>query len=131
MSQVTATPVGGNPDCHDYMVVATIDGKQQQITGAACRQPDGSWRIAEGPPDNPTQYTTVYWPPASPYYAYSEPWLWSAPIGISIGFPFFVDLHHHLHHFVHGGHFEAFVHGGHFGEFHHLRSHGGTVSRHD
>jgi hypothetical protein len=80
LSQVTATPVAGNPDCHNYTALATIDGKQEKIVGKACRQSDGSWAIAEGPPTNPNQYTTVYWPPTDPYYADYEPWLWDAPM---------------------------------------------------
>jgi hypothetical protein len=134
LSQVTATPVAGNPDCHNYTALATIDGKQEKIVGKACRQSDGSWAIAEGPPTNPNQYTTVYWPPTDPYYADYEPWLWDAPIGISIGAPFFFDVHRHFHPFFHArhfgdfrhaGHFGEFRHAGHFGEFHHAGRFGG------
>ena len=125
LSQVSATPMAGNPDCRDYTALATIDGKQQKIVGKACRQSDGSWAIAEGPPTNPDQYTTVYWPPTDPYYADYEPWLWDAPIGISIGAPFFFDVHHHFHPFFHAGHFGEFRHAEHFGGFHGGFSHHG------
>ena len=30
--------------CRDYRATATIEGRQQQIHGTACRQPDGSWQ---------------------------------------------------------------------------------------
>jgi surface antigen len=30
--------------CRDYRTTATIEGRQQEIYGTACRQPDGSWQ---------------------------------------------------------------------------------------
>ena len=30
--------------CRDYRTTATIGGRQQQLYGTACRQPDGSWQ---------------------------------------------------------------------------------------
>ena len=30
-----------------YITKATIDGKQQQLYGKACRQPDGSWELVQ------------------------------------------------------------------------------------
>lgn len=32
--------------CREYQETITIDGRQEKTTGTACRQPDGSWRIA-------------------------------------------------------------------------------------
>ena len=32
--------------CRDYRTTATIEGRQQQLYGTACRQPDGSWQRA-------------------------------------------------------------------------------------
>jgi hypothetical protein len=32
-------------DCRPYNSTTVIDGTPQQVTGTACRQPDGSWRI--------------------------------------------------------------------------------------
>jgi len=32
--------------CREYQQSVTIDGKSEQVTGTACRQPDGSWRAA-------------------------------------------------------------------------------------
>lgn len=34
----------GNRYCREYRTTATINGKQQQVFGKACRQPDGSWK---------------------------------------------------------------------------------------
>jgi hypothetical protein len=33
--------------CHEYQSTATIDGKLQPVTGKACLQPDGTWRISQ------------------------------------------------------------------------------------
>ena len=30
--------------CRDYRTTATIEGRQRQLYGSACRQPDGSWQ---------------------------------------------------------------------------------------
>ena len=37
--------VDGNPYCREYRTNAIIAGKQQQMYGTACRQPDGSWKM--------------------------------------------------------------------------------------
>ena len=46
----TVTPVrtyqSGETYCREYQQTVTIDGKPQQSYGTACRQPDGSWKIA-------------------------------------------------------------------------------------
>jgi surface antigen len=46
----TVTPVrtyqSGGTYCREYQQTVTIDGKPQQSYGTACRQPDGSWKIA-------------------------------------------------------------------------------------
>lgn len=36
--------VQGNQYCREYRTTAVINGKQQQMYGTACRQPDGSWK---------------------------------------------------------------------------------------
>ncbi len=117
VSQLTMTTPPNNPACRDYTMQATIQGKPQTIVGHACQQPDGSWRIVEGPQGQPGQVVTVYPPPAYayayPYPAYYDPWFWGPPVGFSVGALFFVDGHHHFHHF-HGFHrfpFHGF-HGG-------------------
>ena len=111
ISQVMPTASPDNQACHNYTAQAVIDGLLQPIVGRACQQPDGTWTIVEGPPSNPGQFTTVYAPPPYPYYDYADAWLWSAPIGLSVGALVFVDRHHHFHdghQFVHNGHFFHF-----------------------
>jgi len=34
-------------ECRDFESTVTIDGKEEQANGRACRQPDGSWKIVE------------------------------------------------------------------------------------
>jgi surface antigen len=46
----TVTPtqnvtIDGNPYCREYRTTANVAGKNQQVYGTACRQPDGSWKI--------------------------------------------------------------------------------------
>jgi hypothetical protein len=31
--------------CQPYTTTVTVDGKKHQVSGTACRQPDGSWRV--------------------------------------------------------------------------------------
>jgi hypothetical protein len=118
-------PSAADPNCNDYTGQATIDGKQQQLVGHACKQPDGSWRVAEGTADQPNQYVGVY--PAVPAYyypgdyyyggyyyggyPYDWPWLWDASFGFGSSF-FFFGSHFH-HHGFHGGfHGGGFAHHG-------------------
>ncbi len=47
----TVTPTktyqtAGGTYCREYQTTVVIDGKQERGTGTACRQPDGSWRVA-------------------------------------------------------------------------------------
>ena len=47
----TVTPVknvkvGSNRYCREYRTTAVIAGKQEQVYGTACRQPDGSWKAS-------------------------------------------------------------------------------------
>jgi hypothetical protein len=62
------------PDCRTIKATTTIDGKQQELTGLACRNADGSWRMAGEQP--------IYLLP--PYaYAYDPGWMWWwSPIGL-------------------------------------------------
>jgi surface antigen len=137
ISQVRERVAADDPTCRDYTAQATVDGRQQEIVGRACQQSDGSWRIAEGPPGQPTQYQTIYGPPLSyaygssypyPYYPYYDSRLWGPPIGLSFGSSFvFVDRFHHFHHFRHEFAHDGFrQHGfGHFGFGHGGFGHGG------
>src|SRR5260370_30422914 len=53
VSQATVNAVPGQPDCREYTATVTLEGGPQQVVGHACRQPDGSWKITEGPPAQP------------------------------------------------------------------------------
>jgi hypothetical protein len=118
MSQFTAMPVAGLPQCREYSVTANIEGKPQPLKGEACRQPDGSWHIAEQPVSAGDVYQTIYWPPPGGVVDDDAPWFWDVPFGFSIGFPVFVDVRHHFHEFDHAGR------DGHFGNINHF-FHGG------
>jgi surface antigen len=37
----------GNKYCREYRTTADVGGKQQQVYGTACRQPDGAWKIVK------------------------------------------------------------------------------------
>ena len=70
--------------CRAYYAHVQMDGRMRDITGRACRQSDGSWKVAEGPPENPAQVQTVYTPDA---HAVFSTWSNNPPIGISLGRP--------------------------------------------
>jgi len=137
-SQVDSHVAADNPNCRDYSAQATMAGKPQQIVGRACLQSDGTWKIAEGPAGQPSEFVTVYAPPPAADYSYFDPWFWGLPVGLSLGTSaVFVDRDHRFHHFrfanthngfrfggfhsgfggSHGG-FGGF-HGGGFGGMHH------------
>ncbi len=42
----TRTYRQGAYDCRDYETTIYVDGRPETATGSACRQPDGTWRIA-------------------------------------------------------------------------------------
>lgn len=44
VTPVKNVSVNGNKYCREYRTTADISGKQQQMYGTACRQPDGSWK---------------------------------------------------------------------------------------
>ncbi len=86
-------PLNDQVNCQNVVGQAEIDGTTQQISGLACRQPDGTWQIQQA--DN----AVVYPIPAYPYYA---PWYWGPPVAVGIGTSFvFVDRFHHFHHMNH------------------------------
>jgi hypothetical protein len=115
ISGLDSTVAPDNPDCREYTAQVTIGGQPQHIVGHACRQPDGSWQIVEGTPDQPGQVVTVYQPPPYPYpYPYTayyppyDPWFWGPSVGLGASFVFFGGHHHRghggSHHGGHGGH---------------------------
>jgi surface antigen len=44
VTPVKNVTVKSNKYCREYTTTATIAGKQQQLYGTACRQPDGTWK---------------------------------------------------------------------------------------
>jgi surface antigen len=42
--QPTNTYQAASGPCRDYTMVAVIDGRNETVTGTACRQPDGTWK---------------------------------------------------------------------------------------
>jgi hypothetical protein len=118
ITPVSSTVAADDPNCREYTAVATIAGEQQQqIVGRACRQPDGSWRIVEGTPEQPGQVIMVY-PPPPPNYVYpypAYPWFWGPPFAVGASFAFFSGHGHH-----HGDH-----HRGHDHDHDHGHGHGG------
>lgn len=112
-SQIIARPDPANPNCREYSAQATIEGRPQVVVGRACQQADGSWRIAERSPGQPTQYVITYAPPPYAYYPPYDPWLWGPPIGLSLGASVvFLDRDHRFHHFRFAGRRDGFRFGG-------------------
>jgi|GEM_PF-584789 len=93
---VAGEPVADTSVCRMVTGTADIDGAPQQISGLACRQPDGSWQIVQG--DNDTRVYPAY-PETLDYYG--APWYGVWPpffVGASV---VFVDRFHHFHHMDH------------------------------
>lgn len=42
---VVPAPVYAAPICHPYKTRIIVGGVSHKVTGTACRQPDGSWRV--------------------------------------------------------------------------------------
>jgi hypothetical protein len=42
---VAPAPVYAAPICHPYKTRIFVGGVSHKVTGTACRQPDGSWRV--------------------------------------------------------------------------------------
>lgn len=50
-ANVSATPTrtfrsGSGENCREYQTTVTVSGKRENAYGTACRQADGSWKIA-------------------------------------------------------------------------------------
>lgn len=43
----TRTYGGAQGPCREYTIDAVVGGRPEKIYGTACRQPDGSWRVAD------------------------------------------------------------------------------------
>lgn len=116
--QATDTPV-----CRNVTGTADIDGTQQQISGLACQQPDGTWLIQQGDSNTfvyPVLNSSDY---ANYYYDYGPWYGWWPPVFVGASFVF-VDRFHHFHP-VHGVYYGRVgvrpvggMHGGFHGGFH-------------
>jgi hypothetical protein len=114
------TPATDVPPCRTVTGTADIDGTPQQISGLACRQPDGSWQIMQG--NNDTLVYPVAWPDTIDYYG--APWYGDWPPFFGGATVIFVD---HFHHFHHMDHVHAGGPGMHMGGTH-AGFHGGVQS---
>ncbi|ATF89998.1 hypothetical protein [Burkholderia gladioli] len=111
----TAGTAAAPPVCRSVNTSAVIDGTTQNLTGLACRQPDGSWRIQQ--PDAAIDADAAVLPAYADYavFPYYDPWFygpWTFGFGGSFVFV------HHFHHVDHG-------HFGGYGGFHNGFHHGG------
>ena len=97
-----APPPAAAAECRSYTTQVLIDEAVQTLSGTACRQGDGSWRIAETVAGQPGAVVVVY-PPAGIVYAPDEAWLWGMPLGLGFGLDafVFVDHDHRFHVFRH------------------------------
>ena len=112
----TTTTSAVSPTCRMVNGTADIDGATQNISGLACKQPDGTWQIQQQ--DAGVDMGEVSPPPPYPYsyYPYYDPWFYGPPVAFGFGGSFvFVDRFHHFHHMDHV-HFGS--HGGFRGGFH-------------
>lgn len=117
-SPAAATAATVSPTCRPVNATANVDGSPQNLTGLACKQPDGTWQIQQ--PD-----AGIDMPPPStgyadyaddyPYYPYYDPWFYGP---LALGFGGSIVFVNHFHHFHHGdyGHFGG--HGGFHNGFH-------------
>lgn len=88
----TTTTSSASAPCTMVEGTADVDGTPQNISGLACKQPDGTWQIQQQDPgveaDN-----------AFPYY---DPWSYGPPVVFGFGASFvFVDRFHNFHHMDH------------------------------
>jgi surface antigen len=54
------------PDCREFSAPVTTAGRREEANGRACRQPDGTWRVAQNTPGLPTQEYLVPQPGQAP-----------------------------------------------------------------
>jgi hypothetical protein len=115
LNDTTAT-TAVSPTCRMVNGTADIDGATQNISGLACKQPNGTWQIQQQ--DSGVDMGDVSPPPPYPYYPYYDPWFYGPPVAFGFGGSFvFVDRFHHFHHMDHvragpRGGFRGGFHGG-------------------
>jgi hypothetical protein len=77
--------------CRDFKTIITVDGKQQEATGQACQQPDGTWKVTGAtPPGQPPQVVYLDEPPPPVYYYngpyYGPNYYYGPSVGIGLGY---------------------------------------------
>ena len=89
-----------SPTCRMVNGTADIDGVSQNISGLACKRPDGTWQIQQQAADVDMYDDYGDYPPPYAYYSYDDPWFYG-PVGFGFGGFVFVDRFHHFHHMDH------------------------------
>jgi surface antigen len=119
----SAAAVQQQPDCREFTSTVTIDGRDQQVVGQVCRQPDGSWQIVQE--NTPTAGV----PPQAYPYPYAYPYYWDGWGPPFLGSVFVFDRFGPSHGFHHHGFRDFDHHASRHGGFHHFGSgsHGGRT----
>jgi surface antigen len=98
--------------CREYQQKVIINGVEQEAYGQACRQPDGTWKIASTPPETGSKeqvvkryvmtdpYPVDNW--TTYYSGYSYPGIFWPFTSISLSYGNF-SSHNHFHGRGHGG----------------------------
>src|SRR6516164_7470993 len=55
LAALAAQPQLSEPVCHDFKAPVNAGGRQEQASGQACEQPDGSWNVVQNTPGLPSQ----------------------------------------------------------------------------
>jgi surface antigen len=88
--QETPAQNAAQPDCREFTAPVTAAGQLEQASGQACRQPDGSWRVAQNTPGLPTQEYILPQPEQAPPPTNPEtppPAIAAAPQAANVGPP--------------------------------------------
>ena len=77
--------------CRDFKTVITVEGREQEATGQACQQPDGTWKVTGAtPPGQPPQIVYLDEPPPPVYYYhgpyYGPGYYYGPSVGIGLGY---------------------------------------------
>ncbi len=64
----------GGTVCREFTKTVTIGGTQQQAYGTACRQPDGTWKLAQQEPQHEAPVIVAAPPQPRVVYVYPEPY---------------------------------------------------------
>lgn len=65
-AQPNASAAAAGPTCREFRQTITIGGEAKEGFGLTCLQPDGTWRIENGPGVGPPPETSLTAPPPAP-----------------------------------------------------------------